>query len=83
VISCASPDAANTLRDAYRTFLIANGGKETATTGELGNAIELMGSFELVFCHGKYVAGVHSAPKLPVAMELGAALQQRLTEKTK
>ncbi|HLP76096.1 MAG TPA: DUF6599 family protein [Candidatus Paceibacterota bacterium] len=82
VTTCASPDAANTLRDAYRKFLLDNGGKEAATANaELGSAIEIMGTFEIIFCQGNIVAGVHSAPNLPVATQLAGELQQRLKSK--
>lgn len=84
VTSCASPEAAKALRDAYRAFLIENGGKETASNNtELGSAIEIMGTFEIVFCQGSTVAGVHSAPTLPLATQLAGILQQRLTQKAK
>lgn len=82
VTTCASPDAAKALRDAYRGFLLANGGKETASANaELGSTIEIMGTFEIVFCQGNTVAGVHAAPTVPAASELAAALQERLKSK--
>lgn len=84
VTSCASPEAATTLRDAYRAFLIENGGKETGSaSGELGKPIEIMGSIELVFCRGNYVAGIHAAPSTTAAQQMGDALRQRLAEASK
>jgi hypothetical protein len=82
VTTCGSADAAKALRDAYRGFLLANGGKETtASSPEIGSVIEIMGSFEIVFCQGNRVAGIHSAPTLPVAVQLADTLQQRLKSK--
>lgn len=82
VTTCVSPEAAAALRDAYRKFLLENGGKETpAANAELGSAIEIMGAFEIIFCQSSVVAGVHSAPSLPVATQLASELQQRLKSK--
>jgi hypothetical protein len=84
VTTCPTPEAATALRDAYRAFLIENGGKENgAASGELGKPIEIMGSIELVFCRGNYVAGIHTAPSPTAAELIGAALQQRLAEERK
>lgn len=84
VTSCASPAAAAELSAAYRSFLLANGGKELeAPASSLGKPVEIMGSTELVFSKGKFVAGVHSAPALGVAVELANRLSERLAAKTK
>jgi hypothetical protein len=81
VISCSSPDAATALRDAYRAFLMANGGKAVGASvaSELGMPIEIVGAFEMVFSRGKVVAGVHSAATLAAAEALGKSLHQRIT----
>jgi hypothetical protein len=83
--SCASADAAAALRDAYRSFLIENGGKEAASTGsgDLGKAIEIMGGLEIVFSEGSFVAGVHSAPDFASGETVASRLRQRLVQKPK
>jgi hypothetical protein len=84
VTSCSTPDAAAALSAAYRSFLLANGGKEMAVPAStLGKPVEIMGSVELVFSKGKFVAGVHSAPTMGVAAELANRLSERLAAKTK
>lgn len=84
VSACPTASAATALRDGYRAFLLANGGKDlAATSGELGKAVEIMGGFELIFCRGNYVAGIHSAPTSAAAEQIGSALQKRLVEKIK
>ncbi len=85
VTTCSDANAANSLRDAYRAFLIANGGKETnlaSSASGIGVPVEIMGTFEIVFSTGKFVAGVHSASTLVAAEELGKSLHQRLVQKT-
>ena len=58
-----SADAA-ALRDTYRSFLLANGGKEIESqdAGSIGKPIEFMGNIEIVFSEDNAVAGVHAAP---------------------
>jgi hypothetical protein len=42
-----------------------------------------MGGVELVFSKEKFVAGVHSAPSIGVAVELAGRLSERLAENNK
>jgi hypothetical protein len=85
VTSCQNADAAAALRDAYRAFLVENGGKPVAGQpgGDADKPIELMGSIEIVFSEGKYVAGVHAAPALGPAEQIAGRLHQQLAQKTK
>ena len=85
VTSCSDASAAAALGDAYRSFLLANGGKELAAQGpaDFGRPIEIMGTLELVFARGHLVAGVRSAPSVPVALELARRLDARIAEKTR
>ena len=84
VTSGSTAEAAAALSAAYRSFLLANGGKEIeAPASSLGKPVEIMGSVELVFSKGKFVAGVHSAPSVNVAVELASRLSERLATKTK
>jgi hypothetical protein len=56
--------AAAALRDAYRSFLLANGGKEIESpdAASLGKPINFMDSIEIVFAESNVLAGVHAAP---------------------
>jgi hypothetical protein len=78
-ITKTSADAV-ALRDAYRSFLLANGGKETeaGNTASLGKTIEFMGNIEVVFSEGKAVAGVHAAPDAASATKVAQLLADRL-----
>jgi hypothetical protein len=59
-----TPAAAAALRDAYRSFLLANGGKEieAGAAALTGKPIEFMGNIEIVFSEDNALAGVHAAP---------------------
>lgn len=78
VTSTGNASEATKLRDAYRSFLLANGGREVAATTEFGKPIEIMGTFEIVFSHGAYVGGIHAAPALPAAEQLARQLKTRI-----
>lgn len=80
VTSAGSAPKATKLRDAYCLFLLANGGKEIEAASEFGKPIEIMGTFEVVFSHGSYVAGIHAAPALPAAEQLARQLKARIPE---
>jgi hypothetical protein len=84
VTSCSNAEAAAALSAAYRSFLLANGGKEMeAAASSPAKPVEIMGGVELVFSTGKFVAGVHSAPSTGVAAELAGRLSERLAERSK
>jgi Family of unknown function (DUF6599) len=72
--------AATVLRNAYRSFLLANGGKEmdAGDTGALGKPINFMDSIEIVFADGNVVAGVHAAPDLASAAKVAQQLVDSL-----
>jgi hypothetical protein len=76
-ITRTAADAAK-LRDAYRSFLISNGGKEMEAGGAvaLGKPINFMDSIEIVFAESNVVAGVHAAPDADSA----AKVSQRLAD---
>jgi Family of unknown function (DUF6599) len=84
VSSCTDATAAVALRDAYRSFLIANGGKELETqpSGEWGRAIGIMGGIEIVFSRGHFVAGIHAAPDLASGETVASRLYQRLAQQS-
>jgi hypothetical protein len=77
-----TPAAATALRDAYRSFLLANGGKEIESpdAASLGKPINFMDSIEIVFAESNMVAGVHTAPDAvsaaKVAQQLAVSLRK-------
>ena len=68
------------LRDAYRSFLLSNGGKEMEAggAGALGKPINFMDSIEIVFAESNMVAGVHAAPDAASAAKISQPLADRL-----
>lgn len=85
VTSCPDAAAAAALADAYRSFLLANGGKvvEAQPTGAWGKAIEIMGTIEIIFTRDNLVAGIHAAPDLAVAETIASRLYPRLAHQPK
>ncbi len=75
---------ATKLRDAYRSFLLTNGGKEMESGGaaELGKPINFMDSIEIVFAESNMVAGVHAAPDTAAAAKVSPPLANRLLKGT-
>jgi hypothetical protein len=75
-----TPADAAKLCAAYRTFLLANGGKEidSTDTSLTGKQIDFMGSFEIVFSEGNVVAGVHAAPDAASAKKICSLLADGL-----
>lgn len=72
---------ARMLTEAYRAFLLENGGVEVASEAQIPNValIKIMDSFEVIFQQGPYFAGVHEAESRKVAEELACALSKKLT----
>ena len=71
---------ATALRDVYRSFLLANGGKEieTGDAALLGKPINFMDSIEIVFTEDNIVAGVHAAPDAASAAKVARLLADGL-----
>ena len=80
-----SADEATALSAAYQQFLVANGGRELASSGKVSGAklVEMMGTVELVFSHGKVVGGVHAANNREDAEQAGALLYAKIAEASK
>jgi hypothetical protein len=78
-ITKTAADAAK-LRDAYRSFLLSNGGKEmdANSAAELGKPINFMDSIEIVFAESNMVAGVHAAPDAASAAKVSQQLAESL-----
>jgi hypothetical protein len=72
--------AAAALRDAYRSFLLANGGKEIESqdAASIGMPIEFMGNIEIVFAESNMVVGVHAAPDSASAAKVAQQLADSL-----
>ena len=72
--------AAAALRDAYRSFLLANGGKEIESQDavSIGKPIEFMGNIEIVFSEDNALAGVHAAPDAASAAKVAQQLADSL-----
>ena len=75
-----TPAAAAALRDAYRSFLLANGGKEIESqdAASIGKPIEFMGNFEIIFSQDNALAGVHAAPDAASAAKVAQQLADSL-----
>ena len=80
-----SPAAAAALRDAWRSFLLANGGKEieSGNAAALGKPVNFMDSIEIAFTQGNIVAGVHAAPNANVAVKVAQELAEGLRKNDK
>jgi len=75
-----SPAAAAALRDAWRSFLLANGGKEieSGNATALGKPINFMDGIEIAFSQDNAVAGVHAAPAAAAAAKVAQELADSL-----
>ena len=75
-----SAAAAVALRDTYRSFLLANGGKEMEAGDAvvLGKPINFMDTIEIVFAESNVLVGVHAAPDLASAAKVAQLLADSL-----
>lgn len=71
---------AQALASAYAEFLLGAGGQEEPGKDlpPGGRLFGIMGTFELVFSQGAYLAGVHAAEDRQTALDLGGRIHQRL-----
>ena len=76
------PPEAERVGGAYQAFLLENGGTAIPLGADLmpGSFVEILDTFELIFRHGPYVAGVHEAPTRKVAEKLASMLNGHLVE---
>lgn len=79
----ADAEAARGLAEAYRRFLLENGGKEEPLSALVPDAwlIRIFDAFELAFVHGQYLAGVHEADTREGGEELLVRLQRALVSR--
>ena len=72
--------AAAALRDAYRSFLLVNGGKEIESpdAASTSKPINFMDNIEIVFAESNMVVGVHAAPDAASAAKIAQQLADSL-----
>ncbi|MGB5424033.1 MAG: DUF6599 family protein, partial [Desulfobacterales bacterium] len=76
-----SPEAAKDLAAAYRTFLLAFGGKAVDDGGiRDGVIVEIMDEYDIIFTRDIYIAGVHAAADKSRAVELAQLLDTSIEE---
>jgi hypothetical protein len=77
-----TPSEASELAGAYHGFLLANGG--VSVESDIGvpgaKVVKILDSFEVVFCHGKFLAGIHAAQDRSQAERHAIRLMQKLSE---
>lgn len=76
------PAEAKRVLAAYQGFLLENGGTAVPLSTDLtsGSLVQILDTFELIFHHGQYVAGVHEAETQEAAEELAWMLKRHLAE---
>jgi len=76
------PAEAQRVAELYQAFLMENGGTAIPLGADLmpGSFVEILDAFELIFRHGRYVAGIHEAETRKAAEELAWTLKRRLAE---
>ena len=77
-----TPVEAKELASAYTVFLLAYGGKniEAQMPIEGARLIEILDTYEIVFPHGSYLAGIREAPTIDQAKTLAIRLCDRIKE---
>jgi hypothetical protein len=77
-----TPRDAEELASSYRDFLIAFGGKTAGSDLAIKSAkmIHILDTYEIVFSHGPYLAGVREAADQASAQELAIQLFNRIKE---
>ncbi|MFQ6079158.1 MAG: DUF6599 family protein [Thermodesulfobacteriota bacterium] len=77
----ATPSEASELVAAYHRFLIENGGVEVKSDITIPGAklVEILDTFELIFSHGKFLAGVHGAEDKGEAEKFAGTLMRTLS----
>ena len=77
-----TPQEAEALAASYRDFLISFGGEpvESETGIKTAKIINILDTYEIVFSHGPYLAGVREAADQQTARELALKLFNRIKE---
>jgi hypothetical protein len=79
-----TPQEAEELASAYSEFLAAFGGKPAESDPPIKGAriIHILDTYEIIFSHGPYLAGVREAADKKQAQELATRLLDRIKEAT-
>jgi hypothetical protein len=77
-----SPREAEELASSYRDFLLAFGGKTVESDPSIKTAgmIRILDTYEIIFSHGRYLAGVREAADKQAAQELALRLFNRIKD---
>ena len=80
-----TPREAQELASSYRDFLVEFGGKPTESDLGIKTAemINILDTYEIIFSHGPYLAGVREAADRQPAQELAIQLFNRIKEATR
>lgn len=80
-----SPQDAADLASAYHQFLIENGANDVDPGMAIPNVklVNVFDLYEVIFSHGKFLAGVHEAENIDSARKLGLMLYDKLREAPK
>ena len=75
-----SVEEAKAMASAYHQFLVENGGEDAAMAVSIPDAwlVKVFDTFELVFVHDSYLAGVHEAERKEMAEELAMNMKKAL-----
>lgn len=78
------PREADSLAASYRQFLLENGGKNQVAENRIPGLkiVEILDSYEFIFAHRHFLAGVHEADDIAMAEELAVRLYETLAEVT-
>ena len=76
----SSPEKAAELAEAVANFYLEYGGSELAAgfPSKNGRTVEVMGSIDIMFSRGVYLAGVHEAPDRDAAREMAKRLYEKI-----
>ena len=77
-----TPEEAKKMASAYWQFLLAYGGQNIEEKLPIKDArlIKILDTFEIVFSHGSYLAGIREAPTIDEAKMLAIELNHRIKE---
>ena len=77
-----TPEEAKKMASAYWQFLLAYGGQNIEEKLPIKDArlIKILDTFEIVFSHGSYLAGIREAPTIDEAKMLAIELYHRIKE---
>ena len=80
--SRSAPEEASALADAYHRFLLENGGSDVRIAAQIPGvaAVEIFGVYDVMFTHGKILAGVHEAGDKAAAERLAVMLYKKFVE---